>query len=97
MKKPLKEPDEPIPHPRPGESRPEEVPGSGGREAEAEEITETNLEHGELPGDGQVLPTPMEQEQDLDAASEGGAESINPTETPEEKANEIINSGIRYL
>jgi hypothetical protein len=94
MPGPLKNDDEAIPRPHVTEPDDERTPGDI---ADAESTTEANMELGELPGDGEVLPTPIEQEQDRETESESGGEMIAPTESPEDKADDIINGGIVHM
>jgi hypothetical protein len=94
MPGPLKNDDEAIPRPQVGAPDENRVPGET---SDAESTTEANFETGETPGDGEVLPTPMEQQQDAEFADDTGNAGLSPTESPEDKADDIINGGIVHM
>lgn len=94
MSEPLKRDDEPTPRPRVGGPDAERVPGSEDR---VEEVTETNIEIAPSEADQQVLPTPIEQQQDIETMDSAGGTIMSPTLSPEDKADDIINGGIARM
>ena len=94
MPGPLKNNDEAIPRPHVAEPDESLTPGDVD---DAENTTDANLALGDLPGDGEVLPTPLEQEQDAEFREDSGDTAISPTESPEDKADDIINGGIVHM
>lgn len=94
MPDPLKRDDEPTPRPRVADPDEKRVPGT---EQSAEATTETNFEVAESEKNEQVLPTPIEQQQDKETMEAAGDTIMSPTESPEDKADDIINSGIVHM
>ena len=94
MPDPLKREDEPVPRPRVAEPDDKRVPGS---DDDVADTTETNIALTESETDHEVLPTPAEQQQDRETMEGAGDTAMSPTESPEDKADDIINSGIIHM